>query len=255
MNRGFSLVELSIVLVILGLLTGGILAGQSLIRAAELRVVSTEYSRYTAAVSSFRDKYFAKPGDFRDATKFWQAIAVPASCATAPSSDARTCDGDGDGNVIPTTTSREQFRFWQHLANAGLVEGSYDGIEHGSTAVSATAANSPKSRLGNGLWYTVTFVAPSSGNVDLLNGTYGTIFMMGAAAGNTIPYAPVMKPEEMWNLDVKMDDGKPGYGKVGFYGYATVTACSTATDSTTVNADYRLDSPAVACAPLWRNAY
>lgn len=59
-KRGFSLVELSIVLVILGLLTGGILAGQSLIRAAELRAVSTEYSRYATAVQSFRDKYFAR---------------------------------------------------------------------------------------------------------------------------------------------------------------------------------------------------
>ena len=60
---GFSLVELSIVLVILGLLTGGILAGQSLIRAAELRSISTDYSRYIAAVQAFRDKYFALPGD------------------------------------------------------------------------------------------------------------------------------------------------------------------------------------------------
>lgn len=60
--KAFSLVELSIVLVILGLLTGGILAGQSLIRAAELRAVSTEYSRYITATQSFRDKYFAVPG-------------------------------------------------------------------------------------------------------------------------------------------------------------------------------------------------
>ena len=67
----FSLVELSIVLVILGLLTGGILAGQSLIRAAQLRAVSTEYSRYVASINSFRDKYFGWPGDLRNATAFW----------------------------------------------------------------------------------------------------------------------------------------------------------------------------------------
>lgn len=67
MTRGFSLVELSIVLVILGLLTGGILAGQSLIRAAELRSVTTEYGRWVTAMHSFRDKYMAIPGDMRDA--------------------------------------------------------------------------------------------------------------------------------------------------------------------------------------------
>ncbi|PZP83692.1 MAG: type II secretion system protein, partial [Azospirillum brasilense] len=58
-THGFSLVELSIVLVILGLLTGGILGGQSLIRAAELRTISTDANRYITAAQTFRDKYFA----------------------------------------------------------------------------------------------------------------------------------------------------------------------------------------------------
>ena len=81
MQRGFSLVELSIVLVILGLLTGGILAGQSLIRASELRAVSTEFQRYVAAVNTFRDKYFMLPGDMSNATAFWGEDA--AQCDTA----------------------------------------------------------------------------------------------------------------------------------------------------------------------------
>ncbi|MBN9993879.1 prepilin-type N-terminal cleavage/methylation domain-containing protein, partial [Listeria monocytogenes] len=68
---GFSLIELSIVLVILGLLTGGILAGQSLIRAAELRSVGEEYQKNRTAVATFRDKYFAIPGDMTNATSFW----------------------------------------------------------------------------------------------------------------------------------------------------------------------------------------
>ena len=53
MTKAFSLVELSIVLVILGLLTGGILAGQNLIRAAELRSVITEFKTYQTAVMTF----------------------------------------------------------------------------------------------------------------------------------------------------------------------------------------------------------
>lgn len=67
----FSLVELSIVLVILGLLVGGVVAGQSLIRAAELRSVSTDYQRFLTATLTFRDKYFALPGDFTMASRVW----------------------------------------------------------------------------------------------------------------------------------------------------------------------------------------
>ena len=69
-DKGFSLVELSIVLVILGLLIGGILTGQSLIRAAELRSVTTQYQGYVTAVNTFRDKYFALPGDMPNAIDF-----------------------------------------------------------------------------------------------------------------------------------------------------------------------------------------
>ena len=72
--QGFSLVELSIVLVILGLLTGGILAGQSLIRASELRAATAEYQRYATSIQSFRDKYMALPGDMTNATRFWGSV-------------------------------------------------------------------------------------------------------------------------------------------------------------------------------------
>src|SRR6187399_2125428 len=99
--RGFSLVELSIVLVILGLLTGGILAGQSLIRAAELRAVSTEYSKFVTAGRSFRDKYFALPGDMANATSFWgTAVTCPGKVTADARTDARTCNGDGTGQIL-----------------------------------------------------------------------------------------------------------------------------------------------------------
>jgi len=71
MKNGFSLVELSIVLVIVGLLVGGVLTGKSLIRAADLRSVSTDYEGYRTATSAFRDKYFGLPGDITNASSFW----------------------------------------------------------------------------------------------------------------------------------------------------------------------------------------
>ena len=93
MQRAFSLVELSIVLVILGLLTGGILAGQSLIRAAELRSVTNEFQRYIVATQSFRDKYFAAPGDITDAHRFWTSAGgngANAACQGAATSTLPT---------------------------------------------------------------------------------------------------------------------------------------------------------------------
>jgi prepilin-type N-terminal cleavage/methylation domain-containing protein len=78
-RNGFSLVELSIVLVILGLLVGGVLSGQNLIRASELRKYITLQNQYRTAISAFRDKYFALPGDMTNATAFWSAKAA-ANC-------------------------------------------------------------------------------------------------------------------------------------------------------------------------------
>ena len=154
-KHGFSLVELSIVLVILGLLTGGILAGQSLIRAAELRTVTNDFTRYVTATHTFRDKYFSIPGDMTNATKFWGAAdPTPATCRalTTPSTGTATCDGNGNGTILTpgdATTFFEMHRFWQHLAHAGLIEGTYTGV----TAVAAQpgkvipGTNAPLSRL------------------------------------------------------------------------------------------------------------
>ena len=92
MRLAFSLVELSIVLVILGLLTGGILTGQSLIRAAEMRSIVTELQRYQTAARSFQDKYFALPGDMRNATDFWGAPGNNlANCPATAGTGTQTC--------------------------------------------------------------------------------------------------------------------------------------------------------------------
>lgn len=130
-KKAFSLVELSIVLVILGLLTGGILAGQSLIRAAELRSITSDFSRYLTATQTFRDKYMAIPGDMNNAVSFWnrqinQAWCLPTSGATVTTPG--TCNGDGDGVIEfagAASQSSEFAQFWRQLAFAGLVEGDY----------------------------------------------------------------------------------------------------------------------------------
>ena len=65
-KRGFTLIEMSIVLVIIGLIVGGILVGQNLIRAAEVRATVSQVEKYQAAVATFREKFGALPGDIPD---------------------------------------------------------------------------------------------------------------------------------------------------------------------------------------------
>lgn len=240
MNRGLSLVELSIVLVILGLLTGGILAGQSLIRASELRAVSTEYGKYVGATQAFRDKYFALPGDMANAQSFWGIQdPTPATCKTTTSTSALTCNGDGDGIIASTAVgSDERMRFWQHLANAGLIEGQYTGVY-----VSFAANEEPSSKFGNGTWYAVTY-----GNVMAATtkfaGNYGHTFTISSRPS---PY-DIFSPEEAWNVDTKMDDGLPGTGRViAWKGDATKNCTNVANSVVDAGATYSLSVSGSQC--------
>jgi len=130
--HAFTLVELSIVLVILGLLVGGVLAGQSLIHSAELRKTLTTIDNLKTAKHAFRDKYFALPGDMTNATQFW-----PDCVSVAPLNE---CNGDGNGRIGVTLGGSYEFaRVYQQFSAAGLVEGSYDGIlTHGLSAYGPT---------------------------------------------------------------------------------------------------------------------
>ncbi len=253
MRHAFSLVELSIVLVILGLLTGGILAGQSLIRAAELRSVTSEYNRYTAAVNTFRDKYMSLPGDMLKATDFWNTGTCPGTSAT-PSTTMATCNGNGDGNIVPSvSTANENFRFWQHLANAGLIEGSYSGVANSTTAANPYAligTNVPPSKLSNAGWsahYYGTFAISST---VYFEGSYGNVLLFGAQLATDLTQVAALRPEEAWNIDTKLDDGKPGTGAVRIR--EDQTACHDAGTSNAValsgTANYALNTSTIACA-------
>jgi prepilin-type N-terminal cleavage/methylation domain-containing protein len=219
-QRAFSLVELSIVLVILGLLIGGILSGQALIRAAELRSVSTEYARYATAVQTFRDKYFALPEDMSNATAFWNTGTCPGTSAQ-PSTTSATCNGDGNGRVDmngPTNPTRnEVFRFWQHLANAGLIEGQYSGVtgDSGGYFAGGSTNNMPRSKLSNAVWFTFS----ENNTAGTSNGLFFAYdlhldFLFGGYVAADWPWRAILKSEEAWNIDTKLDDGQPGRGRV-----------------------------------------
>ncbi len=226
------MIELALVLVILGLLTGGILQGQALIRAAELRSSITQLGNLRVAYNSFRDKYFAYPGDMTNATQFWTTDAGGCSAwyqTYTPHSP--TCDGNGDGQIDYNQFARsERFRAWQHLANAGLIEGQYTGLGCCNSVAEGYALsgyNVPTGKMPDSRW-TVFYQAAKSGDADFYDGPYGNMMQFDTSS------AGVFKPEEQWNLDTKLDDGTPAQGKVRAFkrssGYGT--NCTTSDIST-----------------------
>lgn len=257
-NRGFSLVELSIVLVILGLLTGGILSGQSLIRAAELRSVSTDITRYRTAVASFRDKYFAIPGDMTNATAFWGFAdgthGSDATCIAASQTGPGTCNGNGNGmvgaNGGSTAEYYERFHFWKQLANAGLIEGSYTGAAGGTgtapTEEPIIGTNVPRTRLSNVGVALYPRASQSAIDASWFAGPYGNIYFIGAKRSNGTA-AAALKPEEVWNIDTKLDDGRPAYGVI-MSQPNTNTTVPLCVDGATANANYNLQETSNACS-------
>jgi len=266
-KRGFSLVELSIVLVILGLLVGGILAGKSLIRASELRSITTQFDQFATAHRAFRDKYFGVPGDITNATQFWGAAdPTPANCypaMVAGTTGTKTCNGDGNGypDQIAMAKGDERALYWQHLSNAGLIAGSYSGV--GRTAAFccyAIPANSPRGRLSTSLWN--VYGAATLGPISL----YYTFGAQTPAFGDMPAYSnygAILRAEELWNIDKKIDDGMPNTGKVEewnfSYNWITTGAggpmCATGsavTDTYVLNGDVNpFDGSDVTCAPLF----
>lgn len=255
MKKGFSLVELSIVLVILGLLVGGVLTGQSLIRAAELRSVTTEFTRYTTAMGSFRDKYFALPGDMTNATSFWNAAATcPGVAATAV---AGACNGDGNGLMTNgAATSNEIFGAWEQLAFAGLIEGSFTGNSGDATAAGFTTiigTNIPRSKLSNVGWFLFGWGNITIADPNLFDGNYGNAIQLNGP--------PPLKPEEAWNIDTKLDDGRPATGSVVSnenQGGTGTTNCSNLAASTTVSLTasvYSLANTGNLCTLTFKTGY
>lgn len=127
-NSGFTLIEISIVLVIIGLVAGGILVGRDLIHAAKVRKQITQIEQFNVAASAFRVKYDHLPGD------------LPADDAYELGFlDRSGIRGHGDGNGLiercdPTDPSGipqgcENSLFWADLADAKLIVGSFSLIE------------------------------------------------------------------------------------------------------------------------------
>jgi prepilin-type N-terminal cleavage/methylation domain-containing protein len=116
-TQGFTLVEIAIVLVIIGLLLGGILKGQEMITQAKIKNLIADFSGVSAAYHGYQDRYRKLPGDDGDANARWTlGIAAPAAGAYN--------DGTVSGAYNSTTANDESRLFWLHLRRAGFVAGS-----------------------------------------------------------------------------------------------------------------------------------
>jgi prepilin-type N-terminal cleavage/methylation domain-containing protein len=116
-QKGFTLVEIAIVLVIIGLLLGGILKGQEMITQAKIKNLISDFSGVSVAYHGYVDRYRKIPGDDGDAFGRWGA-PVP----NAPAAGAFN-DGAITGGYASTTADDESRLFWLHLRRAGFVSG------------------------------------------------------------------------------------------------------------------------------------
>ena len=173
---GFTLVEIAIVLVIIGLLLGGVLKGQELITQAKIKNVANDLNGMSAAVYGYQDRFKKFPGDDNLAAGRW----------------AGTVDGDGNGAVgdaalkavidcsVAGNAGKENCLFWQHLRLAGFISGD------------TTTVLAPQN-AGGGL------LAAMNGALGLSGLTICSSGLLGKIAGS---------------IDAQFDDGKPGTGQV-----------------------------------------
>ena len=116
---GFTLIELAIVLVIIGLLLGGVLKGQELINSAKVKSMATDFKNIQVYLYGYQDKFKALPGDDRAASTH---LAGAANATTGGSPGDAVIQGLYGSN----TATEESVLFWQHVRLAGLAAGPTD---------------------------------------------------------------------------------------------------------------------------------
>lgn len=173
-QRGFTLIELSLVLVIIGLIIGGVLTGQQVIRNARITSAINAIQSYQAQVQAYAQNYGSLPGDDASATTRFNGVAA---------------NGNGDGligaassyNTTSTANASGESRLlWSHLRAAGLVQGG------------ASAAVQP--------------VNSFSGIYGIQNTAFNGVLTSNVLCLDKVP------PEAAQTIDARLDDGIPSSG-------------------------------------------
>jgi prepilin-type N-terminal cleavage/methylation domain-containing protein len=180
-QAGFTLVEIAIVLVIIGLLLGGVLKGQELINSAKVKNFATDFRNTPLFIYGYQDKYKRLPGD--DA-------AAAAHVTGATTATCAGCLGNGviNGAWNTTTQTDESYLFWQHVRLAGLAAG---------PTTAGAADFIPRNADGN-------IIGITSGSTTPITGLRGTYIV--CSQGILGKFAK--------QLDITMDDGNTASGSV-----------------------------------------
>lgn len=229
---GFSLLELSVAMIIIALIVGGIIEGVSMLRQAELRRAATDLTDIRNALSIFRDKYGYLPGDIPTATQIWGRAdggAVLSSNCNDPETDRdpanpeATCNGDGNNTLAGSTAANantEAYRLWQHLSNAKLIPGQYTGVG-GPVGTTMWRISTPENVMQSavkdgGYFVQTTYIGSTCGAPSRWTGTEATDENVRISFGrfNSAGWAwgAILTPSEAHSIDIKIDDGRPGLG-------------------------------------------
>lgn len=126
-QTGFTLVEIAIVLIIIGLMLGGMMKGQELIDSAKVKNLANEFRNVPIFLHAYQDRFKAVPGDDAAVDAHLGAALCPAGASCrATSADQTPGNGILEGAWNTTTRTDEAFRFWQHVRLAGLAAGPTD---------------------------------------------------------------------------------------------------------------------------------
>jgi prepilin-type N-terminal cleavage/methylation domain-containing protein len=184
-QTGFTLVEIAIVLVIIGLLLGGILKGQEMITQAKIKNVLNDFNGITAAVNSYQDRYRAIPGDDLNAVTRWVTqSAVSGNGDGQFGTPAAPANSYNTPITATPVTGQETNLFWWHLRLAGFVGG--------TTAAAASSGQQPTNAAGGMMGVQTT----------------GLGFTSNIVCSSNLPDKIAIA------VDTQMDDGAPAGGQV-----------------------------------------